>query len=98
MNFKKNYNKKVIGLDRDDVLAIIRNLSGSKAEKIKEDVQKLFIVYHLNITTQCNLKIVNYLDVTLSSTIFLMLHADLFASPTTKSHMYIRNQTNLYLF
>ena len=51
MNFKKNYNKKVIGLHRDDGLAIIRNLSGSKAEKTKEDVQNLFIVYHLNIAT-----------------------------------------------
>ena len=60
----KNYNKKDIGLYRDDGLAIFKNVSGSKAEKIKKDIQKLFKDNHLNITIQCNLKIVNYLDVT----------------------------------
>ena len=30
----KNYNKKGIGLYRDDRLAIFKNISGSKAEKI----------------------------------------------------------------
>ena len=60
----KNYNKKDIGLYRDDGLAIFKNVSGSKAEKTKKDIQKLFKDIHLNITIQCNLKIVNYLDVT----------------------------------
>ena len=60
----KNYNKKDIGLYRDDGLAIFKNVSGSKAEKIKKDIQKLFKDNHLNITIQCNLKIVNYIDVT----------------------------------
>ena len=60
----KNYNKKDIGLYRDDGRAIFGNFSGSKAEKIKKDIQKLFKDNHLNITLQCNLKIVNYLDVT----------------------------------
>ena len=60
----KNYNEKDIGLYRDDGLAIFKNVSGSKAEKIKKDIQKLFKDNHLNITIQCNLKIVNYLDVT----------------------------------
>ena len=60
----KNYNKKDIGLYRDDGLAIFKNVSGSKAEKIKKkDIQKLFKDNHLNITIQCNLKIVNYLDI-----------------------------------
>ena len=63
----KNYNKKDIGLYRDDGLAIFKNVSGSKAEKIKKDIQKLFKDNHLNITIQCNLKIVNYLDVTFQS-------------------------------
>ena len=31
----------------------------------------------------------------MSPSIFLMLHTDLFARPTTKSHIYIRNDTNL---
>ena len=60
----KNYNKKDIGLYRDDELAKFKNVSGSKAEKIKKDIQKLFKANHLNKTIQCNLKIVNYLDVT----------------------------------
>ena len=32
----KNYNKKDIGLYRDDGLAIFKNVSGSKAEKTKK--------------------------------------------------------------
>ena len=60
----KNYNKKHIGLYRDDGLAIFKNVSGSKAEKIKKEIQKLFKDNQLNITIQSNLKIVNYLDVT----------------------------------
>ena len=60
----KNYNKKDIGLYRDDGLAIFKNVSGSKAEKIKKNIQKLFKDNHLNMTIQCNLKIVNYLYVT----------------------------------
>ena len=32
----KNYNKKDIDLYRDDGLAIFKNVSGSKAEKIKK--------------------------------------------------------------
>ena len=60
----KNYDKKEIGLYRDNGLAISKNVSGSKAEKIKKDIQKLFKDNHLNITIQCKLKIVNYLDVT----------------------------------
>ena len=40
--FSKNHDKKDIGLYRDDGLAIFKNVSGSKAEKIKKDMQKLF--------------------------------------------------------
>ena len=50
----KKYNKKYIGLYRDDGLAEFKNVSGSKAEKIKKDTQKLFKDNHLNITTHCN--------------------------------------------
>ena len=80
----KNDNKRDIGLYRDHGLAIFKNVSGCKAEKITKDVHKLFKDNHLNITIRCNLKIVNYLDVTST---FLMLRTDLFASPTTKSHI-----------
>ena len=60
----ENYNKKDIGLYRNDGLAIFKIVSGSKAEKTKKDIQKLFKDNHLNITIQCNLKILNYLEVT----------------------------------
>ena len=60
----KNYNKKDIGLYRDDGLAISKNVSGSKAEKIKKYIQKLFKDNHLNITMQCNLKLFNLSNVT----------------------------------
>ena len=66
INFSKKYNRKDIGLYRDDVLAIFKNVSDSKAEKIKKFMQKLFKDNHLQITMQCNLKIVNYLDITVS--------------------------------
>ena len=60
----KNYNKKDIGLYRYDGLTAFKIVSGCKAEKTEKDSQKLFKDNYLNITIQCNLKIVNYLDVT----------------------------------
>ena len=59
----KNYNKKDIGLFRDDGLVIFKNDSGSKAGKIKKDIQKSLKVNPLDITIKCNLKTANYLDV-----------------------------------
>ena len=41
-------------------------MSGSKLEKIKKDIQKLFKEKQLDIVVQCNMKTVNYLDVTLN--------------------------------
>ena len=58
----KNYNKRDIGLYRED--RISKDVSSSKAEKIKKYIQKLFKDNHLNIIIQSNLKILNYLDVT----------------------------------
>ena len=59
-------------------------------------MQKLFKDNHLNITIQCSLKIVNYLEVTFL--IFLMLPTDLFARLATNPHIHIRNQTTHHLF
>ena len=56
----KNLNKKDIGLYRDYGLVIFKRVSVSKAEKIKNDIQKLF----KGNQTIHNLKIGNYLDVT----------------------------------
>ena len=59
-------NKCDIGLYRDDGLAVFRNKSGTHLEKIKKKLQRLFKEYDLEIIAESNLKIVNYLDVTLN--------------------------------
>ena len=60
------YNKNDIGLYRDDGLAVFRNTSGPQAEKIKKHFQSIFRKNNLSIIVKCNLKIVDYLDVTLN--------------------------------
>ena len=62
----EKYDKNDFGLYRDDGLAIFRNVSGPQSEKIKKTFQKIFKDNHLDITITCNMKIVNYLDVTLN--------------------------------
>ena len=62
----KHINKNHIGLYRDDGLAILKNTSGPEAEKLKKKLQKLFKEKDLGIIIQCNLKITNYLDITLN--------------------------------
>ena len=59
-------NKNHIGLCRDDGLAILKNTSSPEAEKLKKKFQILFKEKDLDITVQCNLKITNYLDITLN--------------------------------
>ena len=51
-------------MHRDDGLACFEIISGPQAEKIREDVIKQEC--DLNITSETNLKIVNFLDVTLN--------------------------------
>ena len=46
--------------------AILKNTSGPEAEKLKKKFQKLFKEKDLDIVIQCNLKITNYLDITLN--------------------------------
>ena len=43
------YNKSDIGLYRNDGLAILKNISGPKSEKIKKNIQKLFKENQLDI-------------------------------------------------
>ena len=62
----EKFEKEDFGLYRDDGLAIFRKTSGPQAERIKKDFQKIFKDNHLNITITCNLKIVNYLDITMN--------------------------------
>ena len=54
-----------IGLYRDDGLAAYENISGPQAERIKKNITKQFKDEGLSITIKTNLKIVNFLDITL---------------------------------
>ena len=62
----KHFNKNHFGVYRVDALAILKNTSGSEAEKLKKKFQKLFSQKDLDIIVQSNLKITNYLDITLN--------------------------------
>ena len=62
----EKYNKTDIGLYRDDGLAIFKHTSGPENERIKKDFQSIFRSKGLEIVIQCNMKIVDYLDVTLN--------------------------------
>ena len=86
----KNYGKKDIDLCKDEGLAIFKNISGSKAAKIIKDIQKLFKDNHLDITIQCNLKIVNYLEVTFN----LSNNMDQRFCKTNNKIIYIHKESN----
>ena len=62
----KKYNSKDIGLYRDDGLSVFKNMNGPEAEKIKQEIQRIFKEVGLEIVVSCNMKVVNYLDVTLN--------------------------------
>ena len=62
----KHINKNHIGLYRDDGLVILKNSSSSAAEKLNKKFQKLFKEKNLDIIVLCNLKITNYVDITLN--------------------------------
>ena len=62
----QKYNKNNTDLYCDDSLAILKNISGPRSEKVKKGIQKLFKENGLDIIIQCTMKTVNYLDVTLS--------------------------------
>ena len=52
----KLYEKKDIGLYRDDRLAVLKNKRGPETEKIKKSIQAIFRENGLKITIQCDLK------------------------------------------
>ena len=62
------YNKTSIGLYRDDGWQFLENVSGPHCEKIKKEFQKLFRQHGLKLIIKCNLKIVDFLNVTLNLT------------------------------
>ena len=60
----KKFSSNNIGLYRDDGLSLFRNISGRQAERHEKTIQKFFKDKGLQIIIKCNLKIVDYLDVT----------------------------------
>ena len=63
---KEKINFNSLGLYRDDGLAYMENVKEHNADKMKKELIKIFKNAGLNITVDTNLKIVNYLDVTLN--------------------------------
>ena len=63
------YGKHRIGLYRDDGLACFGYTSGPQADRIRKDFIKIFREdSNLSVTSETNLKAVNFLDVTLNLT------------------------------
>ena len=63
----ERYEKVKIGLYRDDGLACFGNINGSQAERIQKEFISIFKTkFKLSITSETNLKIVNFSDVTLN--------------------------------
>ena len=60
----RQYDTKNIGLYRDDRLSVFKNGSGPQMEKIKKHLQKVFKNNGLDVIIECNVKVVNYSDVT----------------------------------
>ena len=61
----KKYNKTDFGLYCDHGLVVLKNKSGLQLEQEKKNIQSNISKKHeLNIIIQCNMKVVNYLDVT----------------------------------
>ena len=57
-----------IGLYRDDGLVLLRNTSGPQSDQTRKDIIQEFKKQGLNISISANLKICNFLDVTLNLT------------------------------
>ena len=59
----KLMNKKGFGLYRDDGLGILRNTSGSEADRKRKSIIQIFKECGLSITCEVNKKVVDFLDV-----------------------------------
>ena len=64
-NVANKFDKNSVGLCRDDGLALFKNINGHHADKIRKDIHQLFKESGLSLEIECNLKTVNYLDITL---------------------------------
>ena len=62
----KKYDQNSIDLYHDNRLSLFKNKSDTQLEKIKKNLQKTFKDFGLKILAEPNIRIVNYLDVTLN--------------------------------
>ena len=62
------FGKNNVGLYRDDGLVLLRNASGPQSERTRKDITREFKKQGLNISISPNLKICNFLDVSLNLT------------------------------
>ena len=83
-----------IGLYRDDGFAIgvLRKLPGSKAHKIRKDIIKVFADLGLMITIQTNLKVADFLDLSLNLSTKSLTRLN-FRKPNDQP-LYIHHQLN----
>ena len=64
-NLANQFDKNSVGLYGDDELALFKNINGHRADKIRKVFHQLFKENGLSLRIECNLKTVNYLDITL---------------------------------
>ena len=65
INLANKFDKNCVGLYSDDGLALFKNINGYWADKICKEFKQLFMENRLSLEIECNLKTVNYLDITL---------------------------------
>ena len=64
LNVLSKKKKNDLGLYWDDGLVVLKTKSGLQSEQVKKNIQKIFKDHGLDIIVPCNMKVVNYLDVT----------------------------------
>ena len=64
----KKFDKDNIGLYRDYGLSVFKNYNSHQNDKVRKGMIDLFKQHHLNLEIKCNLKIVDYLDITFDLT------------------------------
>ena len=64
----KTFDKDNTGLYRDDGLSVFEDYNRHQNDKFRKEMIDLFKQHHLNLETKCNLKTVDYLDITFNLT------------------------------
>ena len=82
----RKFGAENIGLYRDDGLACFHGINGSKADKIRKDIIKIFNDLGLKITILTNIKTVYFLDITFDLTSGINLTTNLMANQSTSTN------------